>query len=74
MKLSQTDLDVLKFYRDHHKSEGYPPSLATVSKHMGWKSANTAYDHADKLREAGKLVKKGSTPRAVVYVPAGVLK
>ena len=54
-QLTSRQTQILEFIRDATESNGYPPTLAEIAGHFGFRSHNAAVDHLKALARKGAL-------------------
>ncbi len=54
-QITRRQAQILEFIRDAIESNGYPPTLAEIAGHFGFRSHNAAVDHLKALARKGAL-------------------
>ncbi len=66
--LTARQQQVLDFIRSHAASNGYPPTLREIGKHMGIRSTNGVNDHLRALERKGAIRRRDGLSRGSVPV------
>jgi repressor LexA len=63
--LTEKRMQILNYINDYVKSNGYPPSVREIAKHVNLSSASSVHSHLNTLVNNGYLVRDPSKPRAI---------
>ncbi|WP_027364467.1 transcriptional repressor LexA [Desulfotruncus alcoholivorax] len=68
MDLTQQEIDILNFIKQHVKENGYPPTVREIGKAVGFKSSSTVHGYLHRLDKKGAIKLDPTKPRALVIV------
>lgn len=63
--LSQKQIEILHFIKNHIQRQGYPPSVREICKGVDLKSTSTVHRHLEILEEKEYIRKDPTKPRAI---------
>ena len=62
---NENKIKVLKYLKQYHKREGWMPTMAEISGHMGWKSTASAHFALKQLESEGQITTIPGQSRAI---------
>lgn len=69
--LTQKQVEILHFIKNHIQKQGYPPAVREICKGVNLKSTSTVHRHLEKLEEKGYIRKDPTKPRAIEILDYG---
>lgn len=65
LDLSNRQISILEFIKEHSKSKGYPPSVREICESVNLSSPSTVHSHLKTLEKLGYLIKHKDIPRGI---------
>ena len=69
--LTQKQIEILHFIKNHIQVQGYPPAVREICKGVNLKSTSTVHRHLEKIEEKGYIRKDPTKPRAIEVLDRG---